>query len=54
MQIELTEAELEKYSRQLILRGWSSELQLQLKSITVSIPFQFKILRRYLLAAGFA
>ncbi len=48
----LTTSEIDRYQRQLILRGWSSEFQSSLKSLTVLIPAQYPSLCFYLLGAG--
>lgn len=48
----LTVEEVERYSRQLILKGWSEETQLNLRSLSVAIPSSLPSCALYLAAAG--
>ena len=52
MSVELSPNDIERYSRQLILQGWSQQLQLRLGEISVAIPMRMSVLQRYLTAAG--
>lgn len=52
MSAELSPNDIERYSRQLILQGWSQQLQLRLAEISVAIPMRMSVLQRYLAAAG--
>ncbi|MBP9837218.1 MAG: hypothetical protein KBC84_00745 [Proteobacteria bacterium] len=51
---ELNEEQIEKYSRQLILPGWSARLQSEMSKITIYTFGNFLIIEKYLLGAGIA
>lgn len=48
----LSPTEIERYSRQLVLRDWTAERQLRLRGTTCLIDADFEFAARYLVAAG--
>lgn len=49
---ELTSKEIERYSRQLVLKNWGSAKQMLLKDCSVCLPFANSVLALYLAGAG--
>ena len=48
----LTEEEIARYSRQLLLQGWGAREQLRLRQIVVGLPVELPSTALYLAAAG--
>ena len=52
MQLELSDQEIEFYSRQLLVSGWGSKQQLALKNSIVILSYESELLALYLAGAG--
>jgi len=48
----LSSSEIEKFSRQLILKGWSAALQLRIGELVVGVPEDLSFATEYLRALG--
>lgn len=51
-EIPFTEDEIQRYSRQLVLPGWTLERQKQLRECSLTVPAQFPWLALYMAGAG--